>query len=194
MRRTWPGDAGAGEGAVVSLDPQVGPLAAKLEVVVAHEDAGEEAGLAKHLEAVADAQHETAVGGEAGYGGHDGGEASDCPGAEVVAVGEAAGEDYAVYVGEGVVLVPEVARLLAQDCAEGVVAIAVAPGAGEDHYAEAFFVSLGIGCSQAITAWLLAYHYVILNGVGGHKGGPYGEWLGVGTLSVGWRDSSRDSG
>ena len=22
---------------------------------------------------------------------------------------------------------------------------------------------------------------------GGHKGRPYGEWLGVGTLSVGWR-------
>ena len=44
------------------------------------------------------------------------------------------------------VLVPEVARLLAQDCAEGVVAIAVAPRAGEDDYAEAFFVSLGESC------------------------------------------------
>ena len=100
MRRTWPLSAGAGEGAVVSLDPQVGPLAAELEVVVAHEDAGKETGFAEHLEAVADAQHETAVGGEAGYGGHDWGEAGDGPGAEVVAVGEAAGKDYAVYVGE----------------------------------------------------------------------------------------------
>ncbi len=31
------------------------------------------------------------------------------------------------------------------------------------------------------------------DGAGGHKGRPYGEWLGVGRLSVGWRDSSRDS-
>ncbi len=90
--------AGLGEGGVVSLDPEVGPLAAELEVVVAHEDAGEESSFAEHLEAVADAEDEAAFCRELGDGGHDWGEAGDGTRAEVVAVGEAAGEDDAVDV------------------------------------------------------------------------------------------------
>ncbi len=119
--------AGVGEGGVSLFDAEVSPLAAELQVVVTHEYAGEETGFAEHLEAVADAEDESAIVGEPGDGVHDGGEAGDGAGAEVVAIGEAAGEDDAVNVGEGCLLVPEVAGVLVKDVAEGVMAVAVAP-------------------------------------------------------------------
>ena len=65
---------------------------------------------------------------------------------------------------------PEVARLLAQDGAEGVVAIAVAPRAWEDDYAEVFFVSLGEGGCRGVCSRLIECHHVILEGT------QEGEW------------------
>ncbi len=158
------GVAGVGEGGVGLFDAEVGPLAAELEVVVAHEDAGEESGFAEHLEAVADAEDEAAFGGEFFDGGHDGGEAGDGAGAEVVAVGEAAGEDDAVEVGEGIFFVPEVLGVLAEDVAEGVVAVGVAPGAGEDDDAEVF-LAVGEGWCVWVRLWLLGCHGFMPGGV-----------------------------
>ena len=62
-------------------------------VDIAQQRAGEQAGFHQNLEAVADAEHEAAVGGELLHRAHDGREAGDGAAAQVIAVGEAAGED-----------------------------------------------------------------------------------------------------
>ena len=60
--------------------------------------AGQQAGLGEHLEAVADADDRAAGGGEVGDRVHHRREAGDGAGAQVVAVGEAAGDDDRVDV------------------------------------------------------------------------------------------------
>ena len=55
----------AGEQALAGLDPDVHVRQTKLEVGVAHQRAGQQAGLGQHLEAVADAQHGHALAGPA---------------------------------------------------------------------------------------------------------------------------------
>ena len=84
---------GAGEGRVGGFGAQVDVAADELEAAIADQRAGEQSGFDQDLEAVADAQDEAALGGEAADGAHDGGELGDGAAAEVVAVGEAAGED-----------------------------------------------------------------------------------------------------
>ena len=63
------------------------------QVGVGQQRAGQQMRLAEHLEAVADPQHEPAVAGELDHRLHRGREAGDRAGAQVVAVGEAAGDD-----------------------------------------------------------------------------------------------------
>ena len=69
-------------------------------VCVAHQGAREQAGFAEDLESVADAEDEAAFVGELFDGLHDGSESGDGPGAEIVAVGEAAGDEDGVAVFE----------------------------------------------------------------------------------------------
>ena len=64
-----------------------------MQAGVPHEDAGEQAGLAEDLEPVADAEHGDAGGGPFGDRAHDRRARGDGPGAQIVAIGEAAGED-----------------------------------------------------------------------------------------------------
>ena len=115
-----------------ALHDQVLRLAAELQAGVAHERAGEQAGLAEHLEAVAAADDRATRSGEVGEGAHHGGEACDSSGAEVVAVGEAAGDDEAVEPGDVRLLVEDVLRLRAEDALDRVAPVGVRPGAGED--------------------------------------------------------------
>ena len=75
--------------------------------VVGQQRAGQQARLAQDLEAVADAEHRAAVGGELGDRLHHRREAGDRAGAQVVAVGEAAGHDDRVDAREVAVAVPE---------------------------------------------------------------------------------------
>ena len=84
-------------------------------VVVADESAGQQVRLAQDLEAVADAQHRHAALGRRDDLGHDGGEAGDGSGAQVVAVGEAARQDDGVDALEVVVAVPQRDRLATRD-------------------------------------------------------------------------------
>ena len=112
-------------------------MAAVLEVGVAEEGAGEELGFAEDLEAVADAYDGLAFFGHAADAVHDGGEAGDCAGPEVVAVGESAGEDGEIVAGEVAFGVPDVVGLGVEDVGDDVVAIGVAPGAGEDDDGDA---------------------------------------------------------
>ena len=109
------GLAGGRERRFGVLDAQVHPLAAVLERVVAHERAGKEVGLAEDLEAVADADDGLAGLGVPDDGLHDGREAGDGAGAQVVAVGEATGEDDAVVGGEIALAVPDEVGLLTGD-------------------------------------------------------------------------------
>ena len=87
--RPWSARVVKGE-SVVSV-AQMDLLADVLEAGVAHQRAGQQAGLAEDLEAVADAHHEAAGVGKPAYRLHDWREARDGAGAQVVAVGEAAG-------------------------------------------------------------------------------------------------------
>ena len=82
------------------LYPQVGPLAAILEVVVAHQRPGKQPRLAEHLEAVADADDQAALGRETLDRRHYGREAGYGPRPQVVTVGEAAGQHYTVVARE----------------------------------------------------------------------------------------------
>ena len=94
---------------------------------------GQQPGLEQHLEAVADADHRAAGGGEALHLLHHRRKARDGAGAKVVAVGEAAGQDHDVGAGQRRVLVPDELGVLTQDVLGGVVGVVVAVGAGEDH-------------------------------------------------------------
>ena len=101
------------------------------EAAVAHQRAGQQARLAQDLEAVADAEHEAAVGGEAHDAVHDRREARHRAAAQVVAVGEAAGQDDAVDAVQRPVFVPERHRDLAEHLLERVKGVVVIERAGE---------------------------------------------------------------
>ena len=115
-----------GEGAVGGFDAQMDLFADVLEAGVAHERAGEQAGLGEDLEAVADAENEAAVAGEALDGLHDGREAGNGAGAQVVAVGESAGDEDGVDAAEVFGIVPEKADGLLGDFGDHVIGIVVA--------------------------------------------------------------------
>ena len=81
--------------------------AAELAVVVADQRAGEQVGLAQDLEPVADAEHRHPAPGGGDHLGHHRREAGDRAAAQVVAVGEPAGEHDRVDALQVVVAVPE---------------------------------------------------------------------------------------
>ena len=136
MRRTWPGSQAVLQADVGVLGAQVHPLAAVLEMLVAHERAGQQVRLAKHLEAVADADHRLAGPGLSHDRLHHRREAGDGADAKVVAVGEAAGKDDRVVRGEVALAVPDEVSLVAHHITEGVLGVVVAPGAGKDDNSE----------------------------------------------------------
>src|SRR5437870_11710677 len=94
-------------------------------------------GLAEYLEAVADADDGLSLFSVASHGAHHRREAGDSARPQGVAVGEAGGEHDAVVRGEVALAEPDEIRLVAHDVSEGVLAVAVAPGAGEDDDGEA---------------------------------------------------------
>jgi len=103
---------------------------------VAHQRAGEQASLAEDLEAVADAEDEAAGVGEALDRLHDGCELGDGSGAEVVAIGESAGNEDGVAALEVFGGVPEIGDGLVHQSVDDVVGVVVAVRAGEDEDAE----------------------------------------------------------
>ena len=126
-----------GEGRAGVLDAQVDVAADELEADVADERARQQVGFGQDLEAVADAHDEAAAGGEVGDRGHDGAEAGDGAAAQVVAVGEAAGDDDGVDVAQVGVLVPEPDRLGAGEGGDGVPGVVVGVDAREHADADA---------------------------------------------------------
>ena len=57
---------------------------------------GEQARFGENLEAVADAEHQSAAGGKPLNRLHYGGESGNCPGSEVIAIGESAGHEHRI--------------------------------------------------------------------------------------------------
>src|SRR5690606_24981121 len=100
-----------GPGGVVVLHPQLLVAADEALVVVADEGTGQQVGLAQDLEAVADAQDRQPTAGGLDDGLHHRGEAGDGAAAQVVAVGEPAGQDDGVHAPEVGVGVPQRHRL-----------------------------------------------------------------------------------
>src|SRR4029077_11338543 len=109
---------------------------AVLERGVADQRAREEPGFAKDLEAVADSPHEPAPIRKLADLLHDGREARDRAGAEVIAVGKPAWQDYAVAALEVGVLVPQVLELRADDLVDHPAAVAVRPRSRKHHDSE----------------------------------------------------------
>src|SRR5207249_3476393 len=99
--------------------------------------AGQKARFDEHLKTIADAPHQASVRGEALHGGHDGGEASDRPGAEMIAVGEAARQDHTVVRREVSVFVPDEIGRLTENHGERVDGVVLAVTTREDDYPKA---------------------------------------------------------
>ena len=125
-----------GEGCLVGFDAQVDLLADVFEAGIAHECAGEQTGFAKDLKAVADAENQAAGGSELLDRLHNGSEVSDGAGAEVVAVGEAAGNNDGIAVFEVFGLMPQEGGRLTGNFGDSVVSVVIAIGSGKDEDAE----------------------------------------------------------
>src|SRR5919197_1094053 len=97
-------------------------------------------GLAEHLEAVAYAQHRAALGGEAAHRVHHRREARDRAAAQVVAVGEAAGDDQRIHLAHFLVAVPEGERL-APDVLDRGPGVAVVARPLEGHHSDSHAAS-----------------------------------------------------
>ena len=89
---TCPRRIAAGERGLSVLDPQMLHLADEAELGVAHQHARQQAGLAQDLEAVADAEHQPAARRVAADRPHDRRARRDRAAAQIVAIGEAAGQ------------------------------------------------------------------------------------------------------
>src|SRR3970282_1715503 len=131
-----PHAAGPGEGRVGVLDPQVDEAAEELEPAVAQHRPRQQPRLAQYLEAVADAQHQPALRRELPDRAHHRRVAGDGPRAQVVAVGEAPGEDDGVEVADFSRLVPNPFGGLAEDVAENMEGVVVAVAAGKNDHTE----------------------------------------------------------
>src|SRR5262249_27850581 len=117
------------------LDAEVHRPADEAERAVPDERSRQKAGLAQHLEAVADAEHVAAAGRELGDRAHDRREARDRAAAEIVAVGEAARQEDAGAPGGARVLGPRGHRFVAEIVAQDVAGIPVVARAGKGHHA-----------------------------------------------------------
>ena len=178
----------AGERSVGALDPQVLGMADEPQSPVAAQRSVQQVGLGEGLEAVADAQHQPAVGRERRHFLHDGAEAGDGAGAQVVPVGEAARQDDALSALEIPVLVPQIVGLGLGERGQGVNGIVVAVGAGEDDDAETD-ATLGHLRLPPPRSMLEA---VVLDDRVGQQFAAHVVNVGLGLLGVGARDLQSD--
>ncbi len=121
-----------GEERLVVVDAQGDVAADELERGVAHQDAGQQARLAQHLEAVADAEHRRAglrLGDDVAHDRRVGGHGAA---AQIVAVGKAARQHDEVGGGHGRIAVPDHLHREPGDALQRDLDVAVAVGAGED--------------------------------------------------------------
>ena len=125
-----PGAAGTGH-------LQLRVLADEVQVAVAGEGSGQQSKFSEHLEAVADAQHPAAAGGEIQQRLQHRCEAGDRSTAQIVAVAEAARQDHRLQSAQVGVFMPEPTGGHAETALGCPLHIPVAVGAGEHHDTDA---------------------------------------------------------
>src|SRR6185312_4769649 len=158
-------------------------LANVFESGVAKKRAGQKARFAQDLKSVADAEHGPAFGSELFDGLHDGRKVGDGPGAQVVSVGEAPGNQNGIAALEVGGIVPETGNRLVGDFCYDVVSIVVAVGAGEDEDAELHTSRL-----PQIAAWAREIRGAHLTGLSRRAK------LGAGTPMAEWKSHVRTAG
>ena len=109
----------------------------KMQRAIAQQRAGQQPGLAKNLESVADADNRDAGLGHVGHRRHDRRMPGHCAAAQIVAVGEPAGNHHRTEAVEGGFPVPDVFRLIPAVVAQGAdaVLVAIRPGELDDREA-----------------------------------------------------------
>jgi len=108
----------------------------ELESAVADERAREQACFDEDLEAVADAENRTAGRGEFADGLHDGRKLGDGAATEVIAIGEAAGEDDGVHVVERCGVMPDEFGRLREIVSDRKKSVVVAVASGKNNHAK----------------------------------------------------------
>src|SRR5262249_45323172 len=142
----------ARERRVRAVDAQAHVAADVAQAPVDADGSGQEAGLEKDLEAVADAEERPAPAGERRHALHDGREPRERPGAQVVAVREPARQDEDVRALEVAVAVPDVLGFAAEEVFGDVEAVLVAVGAREDEDPELHDTTLTSNPSMTVLA------------------------------------------
>ena len=167
-----------GEGAVGRFHAQVDLLADVLEAGIAHQSAGQQSGFGQNLEAVADAQHQSAACGKLLHRTHHRREAGDGPGAQVVAVGKAAGNQHGVDALQVLGVVPEKGDGLMSHFGNHVIGVVVAVGAGKDENPKFHASRLSAlperGCGirgAAVPEWESQLRPVVDSALAGHNRG-----------------------
>jgi hypothetical protein len=90
------------------------------QIGVAHQDAGQEPGFDQDLKAIADTENQPALGGMSSHRVHDGRPRGDCPAAQIIAIGKAAGQQDEISAsGQGSLTVPDEGRLFAGHFLDG---------------------------------------------------------------------------
>ena len=127
-----PARVARGERALGLLDPQADPAADEAQACVPHQRARQQPGLRRHLEAVADRQEGHARAGPLHDVRHHRRARRHGAGAQIVAVGETAGEHDQVAGRQRRLVVPDHRRRPARSGLQRHHDVAVAVGAGED--------------------------------------------------------------
>ena len=122
------------------LDANVHVLAAKLQAAIPKHGARQQPGLEQNLEAVADAEHRPAGGGELLDRSHHRREARDRAGPQVVAVRETAWKNHRVRAAKIGLLVPDELGFLAEHVLRRVIRVVIAVGSGKDNDRESHYL------------------------------------------------------
>ena len=128
------GIVAARERRIRAFDPQMHVLADEFQPRIAHQHAGQQARFAQDLKAVADAEHETAIGREFAHRVHDRRTRGNRAAAQIVAIGKAAGHDHEIgALGQRGVGVPDHRGLLARGELQRARHVALAIDSGKDE-------------------------------------------------------------
>src|SRR5687768_10260868 len=149
-----------GEQRVVVLHPQEHRSRNELKARIPHQGAGKEVRLTQNLKSVAHSEHRPACLGVRRYFLHYRAETSDRPGAKIVAVAEAPGENDHVRILKVVILVPEVNRFFAKDLRYGVVRIVIAVGAGEGDDTELHAGTADSTSKSSVTGFASSFRHI----------------------------------
>src|ERR1035438_2730123 len=125
-----------GEGTICGFNAQVNLLADVFEAGVPHQRAGQQSGFGKDLEAVADAQHQSAAGSKPLHRLHDGRKPRDGAGAKVISVGEASRNQDGIDAGQILGIVPKECYGLVSHFSDDVERVVVAIGTRKDENPE----------------------------------------------------------